>query len=115
MAVKRVPGNNGRVGMLGVSYDGWLVVQALMDPHPAFKAASPQASPADMWMGDDFHHQGAFRLSYGFEYAYEMEHSKEFSTIFPFGRADTYSWYLELGGHSRASRAGVQGCDSYVE
>jgi putative CocE/NonD family hydrolase len=101
--VKRVPGNNGRIGMLGVSYDGWLVVQALMDPHPAFKAASPQASPADMWMGDDFHHQGAFRLSYGFEYAYEMEHSKDFSTIFPFSHADTYSWYLELGPLSRVN------------
>jgi putative CocE/NonD family hydrolase len=107
--VRRVPGNNGRIGMLGVSYDGWLVVQALMDPHPAFKAASPQASPADMWMGDDFHHQGAFRLSYGFEYAYEMEHSKDFSTIFPFGRADTYSWYLELGPLSRVSHEVFKG------
>jgi putative CocE/NonD family hydrolase len=99
--IKRVPNNNGRVGMLGVSYDGWLVVQALMDPHPAFKAASPQASPADMWMGDDFHHQGAFRLSYGFEYAYEMEHAVDFSAVFPFDRADTYSWYLNLGPLSR--------------
>jgi len=98
---KQVPNNNGRIGMIGVSYDGWLVVQALMDPHPAFKAASPQASPADMWMGDDFHHQGAFRLSYGFEYAYEMEHAKDFATGFPFDRADTYSWYLELGGLGR--------------
>jgi putative CocE/NonD family hydrolase len=102
--VKRVPNNNGRVGMIGVSYDGWLVVQALMDPHPAFKAASPQASPADMWMGDDFHHQGAFRLSYGFEYAYEMEHAKGFDTGFPFDRADTYSWYLDLGGLARVQQ-----------
>ncbi len=101
--VKQVPSNNGRVGMLGVSYDGWLVVQALMDPHPAFKAASPQASPADMWLGDDFHHQGAFRLSYGFEYAYEMESGKE-TTLFPFDRADTYSWYLALGGLSRVKQ-----------
>ena len=98
-----VPGNNGRIGMLGVSYDGWLVVQALMDPHPAFKAASPQASPADMWMGDDFHHQGAFRLSYGFEYAYEMEQGKT-TALFPFDRADTYSWYLDLGALSRVNR-----------
>ena len=102
--VKHVPNNNGRVGMLGVSYDGWLVVQALMDPHPAFKAASPQASPADMWMGDDFHHQGAFRLSYGFEYAYEMEHAQGFDTGYPFDRADTYSWYLELGGLGRVKQ-----------
>jgi uncharacterized protein len=99
--VKHVPNNNGRVGMIGVSYDGWLVVQALMDPHPAFKAASPQASPADMWLGDDFHHQGAFRLSYGFEYAYEMEHAQGFDTGFPFDRADTYTWYLALGPLSR--------------
>ncbi len=100
--IKRVPGTNGRVGMLGVSYDGWLVVQALMDPHPAFKAASPQASPADMWMGDDFHHQGAFRLSYGFEYAYDMEQGKV-SKSFTFDRADTYDWYLALGGLSRVN------------
>ncbi len=98
--VHRTPENNGRIGMLGVSYDGWTTVQALMDPHPAFKAASPQASPADMWMGDDFHHQGAFRLSYGFEYAYEMEQGKE-PKPFPFDRADTYSWYLSLGPLSR--------------
>lgn len=102
--LKRVPNNNGRVGMIGVSYDGWLVVQALMDPHPAFKAASPQASPADMWMGDDFHHQGAFRLSYGFEYAYEMEHAQGFDTGYPFDRADTYTWYLELGGLGRVKQ-----------
>src|SRR5918999_374939 len=75
--VKNVPGSNGRVGILGVSYDGWTTAMALLDPHPAFKAASPQASPSDMWMGDDFHHNGAFRLSYGFEYASRMERSKE--------------------------------------
>ena len=62
-------GTTARVGMLGVSYDGWLTVMALNEPHPALKAASPQASPADMFLGDDFHHNGAFRLSYGFEYA----------------------------------------------
>ena len=68
--------NNGRVGMLGISYPGWLTVMALLEPHPALKAASPQASPADMFLGDDFHHNGAFRLSYGFEYAAMMETSK---------------------------------------
>jgi hypothetical protein len=54
--------------MLGVSYPGWLTAMAMLDPHPALRAASPQASPADMFLGDDFHHNGAFRLSYGFEY-----------------------------------------------
>lgn len=100
--IHRVPNTNGRVGMLGVSYDGWTTVQALMDPHPAFKAASPQASPADMWMGDDFHHQGAFRLAYGFEYAYAMEQGKSWKD-FPFDRADTYTWYLNLGPLSRVN------------
>jgi uncharacterized protein len=94
--VKHVEGNNGRVGMLGVSYDGWTVAMALVHPHPALRAASPQASPADMWMGDDFHHQGAFRLSYGFEYAAMMETSKE-NEQFEFDRYDTYDWYLALG------------------
>ncbi len=59
--------------MLGVSYDGWTTIMGALEPHPALKAISPQASPADMWLGDDFHHNGAFRLSYGFEYAAMME------------------------------------------
>ena len=95
--VKSVPGNNGRVGMLGVSYPGWLVTMALLDPHPALKAASEQATPADMFLGDDFHHNGAFRLSYGFEYAALLESSKEANTNFAFDRADTYQWYGDLG------------------
>ncbi len=94
--LKNVAGHNGRVGMLGVSYDGWTTAMALTDPHPALKAVSPQASPADMWLGDDFHHNGAFRLSYGFEYAAMMETSKE-NENFAFDRYDTYDWYLSLG------------------
>ncbi len=94
--VRNVPNNNGRVGILGVSYDGWTTAMALIDPHPALRAASPQASPADMWLGDDFHHNGAFRLSYGFEYAARMETSSV-STNFSFDRYDTYDWYLSLG------------------
>jgi hypothetical protein len=95
--VANVQGNNGRVGMLGVSYPGWLVTMALLDPHPALKAASEQATPADMFLGDDFHHNGAFRLSYGFEYAAMLETSKEANTNFAFDRADTYQWYSDLG------------------
>jgi putative CocE/NonD family hydrolase len=95
--INNVPRNNGRVGMLGVSYPGWLVTMALLDPHPALKAASEQATPADMFLGDDFHHNGAFRLSYGFEYAALLESSKETNTNFAFDRADTYQWYLDLG------------------
>jgi len=49
--VKNVPNNNGRVGIMGGSYDGWLSTMALIDPHPALKADSPQAPVADFWMG----------------------------------------------------------------
>ena len=100
--VKNVPNNNGRVGMAGVSYGGWLTVMALLDPHPALKAASPQASPADMFLGDDFFHNGAFRLSYGFEYVAMMETSNE-SFSFQFDRADTFQWYLRLGALSNVN------------
>jgi putative CocE/NonD family hydrolase len=62
--LKNVANNNGRVGILGVSYGGWLTTMAILEPHPALKAASEQASPADQFLGDDFHHNGAFRLSY---------------------------------------------------
>jgi putative CocE/NonD family hydrolase len=101
--LKNVTGHNGRVGMLGISYGGWLTTMALLDPHPALKAASEQASPADMFLGDDFHHNGAFRLSYGFEYAALLETSKETNTNFAFDRADTYQWYLDLGALSNVN------------
>ena len=94
--VKNVPNNTGKVGMLGVSYPGWLTVMAMLDPHPALKAVSPQASPADMFIGDDFHHNGAFRLSYGFEFVAMMEAGKELKA-FEFDTPDLYDWYLNLG------------------
>jgi uncharacterized protein len=94
--LKNIPAHNGRVGLMGVSYGGWLTAMAMIDPHPAVKAVSPQASPADMYLGDDFYHNGAFRLSYGFEYAAMMETSKE-NASFRFDRYDTYEWYLRLG------------------
>ena len=94
--LKNVPNNNGRVGEAGISYGGWLTAMSLIEPHPALKAVSEQASPADMFLGDDFHHNGAFRLSYGFEYAALMETGKT-NFQFQFDRYDTYEWYLALG------------------
>ena len=91
-----VPSNNGRVGMLGVSYDGWTSAMGMLGAHSALRAVSPQASPADMWIGDDFHHNGAFRLSYGFEYAWLTEATRE-NSDFDFDRYDTYEWYLNVG------------------
>jgi uncharacterized protein len=94
--IKKVPNNNGRLGVLGVSYSGWLTMMAMLDPHPALKAVSPQASPADMFLGDDFHHNGAFRLSYAFEYVAMVEGSNDLRP-FKFDGNDTFDWYLNAG------------------
>ena len=94
--VRNVRGTNGRVGMRGISYPGWTTMMALRDPHPALKATSPQASPDDMFQGDDFFHNGAFRLSYGFEYVASIDGRT--STPFAFDAVDTYDWFLRLGG-----------------
>jgi uncharacterized protein len=106
--VKNVPRNNGRVGLLGISYGGWLTVMGMLEPHPALKAVSEQASPADMFLGDDFHHNGAFRLSYGFEYSTMMETGKT-NFAFQFDRFDTYEWYLRLGALSNANKNYIHG------
>ena len=93
--LKNVPKNNGRAGILGVSYDGWLAAVATIDAHPALKASSPQAPMTDTYLGDDFFHNGAFRETYGYEYVKSMESSKE-DTEVTFDR-DAYDWYLALG------------------
>ncbi|MFC6646572.1 CocE/NonD family hydrolase [Granulicella cerasi] len=59
--VKNVPETNGRVGMIGSSYEGFTVVMALLKPHPALRAAVPESPMVDGWMGDDWYHYGAFR------------------------------------------------------
>ncbi|RYD19018.1 MAG: CocE/NonD family hydrolase, partial [Lysobacteraceae bacterium] len=58
-----LPESNGRVGMIGSSYEGFTVVMALLNPHPALKVAAPQSPMIDGWMGDDWFHYGAFRLA----------------------------------------------------
>src|SRR6059036_3305127 len=91
--VKNVPNNNGRVGIFGISYPGWLTAVAGIGAHPALKAISPQAPMGDAWMGDDFFHQGAFRVSYGLEYSWMMEASTDLSVTPSPSRYDTYEWY----------------------
>lgn len=95
--VKNVPECNGRVGIFGVSYDGYTAAATLLDPHPALKAVSEQASPVDEWMNDDDHRYGALRLSYDFEYAVLEEADKNANTHFDFDKWDTYEWYLAAG------------------
>lgn len=100
--VKNVAHNNGRVGLDGISYDGFLVTMGMVQPHPALKAASEQACMGDTWLGDDFFHNGAFRLSYAFEYTPLLETSNE-NYSFPFDRFDLFEWYLGLGALSNAN------------
>ena len=95
--VKHVPNNNGKIGMYGVSYDGLTSALALLQPHPALKAISEQASPVDQWMNDDNHRYGALRESYAFEYAVLEQADRNKNTHFAFDTYDTYSWYLALG------------------
>jgi uncharacterized protein len=95
--VRNVPDNNGRAGIYGVSYDGLTAGLTLLHPHPALKAVSEQASPADQWMNDDMHRYGALRLSYALEYSVLEGADKNANTHFHFDIYDTYEWYLKLG------------------
>jgi hypothetical protein len=104
--LKNVAGNNGRVGVVGTSYPGFLAMMAGIDPHPAVKAISPQAPMIDVWKGDDFFHNGAFRQSYGYDYAFMMESSKENSDV-SYGKdknsdpVDGYDYFLERGSFAQ--------------
>jgi len=100
--LKNIPNNNGRVGVHGISYPGFLAMAAGIDPHPAVKAISPQAPMIDVWMGDDFFHNGAFRETYGYDYALGMESSKEnaFSKL----DEDAYDFFLHSGSFEAAAK-----------
>ena len=107
--IKNIDGNNGRVGIYGVSYDGMTAAQTLLLPHPALKAVSEQASPADQWMNDDDHRYGAFRESYTFEYGVMEQASKTANTHVRFDTYDTYDWYLNLGPLSNVNALVLHG------
>jgi putative CocE/NonD family hydrolase len=100
--VKYLPSNNGHVGVLGVSYDGFLTAMAGIDPHPSVKAISPQAPMTDVWLGDDFFHNGAFRETYGYDYALGMESGKE--NAFGGLDRDAYDFFLDAGSFAGAIR-----------
>ncbi|HXM65272.1 MAG TPA: CocE/NonD family hydrolase [Candidatus Acidoferrum sp.] len=111
--VKNVPNNNGKVGMFGVSYDGLTTALTLLQPHPALKAISEQASPVDQWMNDDDHRYGALRESYDFEYAVLEQADKNKNTHFDFETYDTFQWYLDLGPLSNINAKYLHGSIPY--
>ena len=100
--LKNIPRNNGRVGVSGVSYPGFLAMAAGIDPHPAVKAISPQAPMIDVWMGDDFFHNGAFRETYGYDYVFGMESSKE--DVASKLDEDAYDFFLRSGSFEAAAK-----------
>src|ERR1039458_3256483 len=101
--IKNIPNNNGRVGVVGTSYPGFLTAEAGIDAHPAVKAISPQAPMTDVWMGDDFFHNGAFRESYGFDYVQQMEAPKTDARVDK--KQDTYDFFLQHRNFAGAAAA----------
>jgi putative CocE/NonD family hydrolase len=100
--LKNIPNNNGRVGMYGISYPGFYTAAALVDPHPALKAASPQAPMADNYLGDDIHHNGTFWLPHIFNFINWFGQPRSGPTIaYPPGidpgTKDGYSFFLQMG------------------
>jgi len=100
--VKNVPNNNGRVGQWGISYPGSQTVWGLVNAHPALKASSPQAPAIDMFLGDDFHHNGAFRLMYTFSWLAgnarpRASVTEARGTGFDYGTPDGYRFFLDAG------------------
>jgi putative CocE/NonD family hydrolase len=100
--VKNVPNNNGKVGMIGTSYNGYYTTCGLIRSHPALVAASPQAPMADLYRGDDAYHNGAFFLVANFSFYTGFNKQKNpvassDTTPFDYGTADSYKFYLEMG------------------
>jgi putative CocE/NonD family hydrolase len=101
--LKNVPNNSGKVGVLGVSYPGFLAISAGIDAHPAVKAISPQAPMTNIWLGDDFFHNGAFRETYGFDYVQQLEAQK---TDVPVqSKEDMYDFFLRNVNFAGAAQA----------
>src|SRR5205823_2094785 len=96
--VKNVPESNGRVGILGISYDGFLPLMALVNPHPALKVSVPMNPMVDGWMGDDWFHHGAFRQQM-MPYIYEQEGTRgnDAGARWFTSHYDDYDTYLQAG------------------
>ncbi len=94
--VKNVPESNGKVGILGISYDGFLPLMALINPHPALKVSVPMNPMVDGWMGDDWFHNGAFRQQ-GMSYIYNQEATRKNEATWWTSHADDYDMFMEAG------------------
>ena len=101
--VKNIPESNGRVGILGISYDGFLTLAALINPHPALKVAVPMNPMVDGWMGDDWFHNGAFR-EVNMPYIFNQEISRDNKAQWWTAYLDDYDVYMQAGNAGELGR-----------
>ena len=101
--VKNVPESNGKVGILGISYDGFLPLMALVNPHPALKVAVPMNPMVDGWMGDDWFHNGAFRQQ-NMSYIYEQEATRNNQAKWWTSHFDDYDMFMQAGSAGELGR-----------
>jgi putative CocE/NonD family hydrolase len=101
--VKHLPESNGRVGILGISYDGFEPLMALVNPHPALKVSVPMNPMVDGWMGDDWFHNGAFRQQ-NMPYIWEQEATRDNSAKWWSSHLDDYDMYMEAGSAGELGR-----------
>ena len=102
--VKHVPESNGRVGILGISYDGFTALAALVHPHPALKVAVPMNPMVDGWRGDDWFHNGAMRML-GNDYVYNQVAARDSSAVYEYAEADMYTHFMRYGSAGAAASA----------
>jgi putative CocE/NonD family hydrolase len=101
--VKNVPESNGKVGILGISYDGFTPLMALVNPHPALKCSVPMNPMVDGWRGDDWFHNGAFR-QLGMPYFYDQEATRKNDLKWWSSAFDDYATFLEAGSAGELGR-----------
>jgi len=102
--VKNLPESNGKVGILGISYDGFLPLMALVNPHPALKVSVPMNPMVDGWMGDDWFHSGAFRQQM-MPYIYDQQATRDNTAHWWTGYFDDYDLYLHAGSAGELGRS----------
>lgn len=101
--VKNIPETNGKVGVIGISYDGFLTLMALVNPHPAVKVAVPMNPMVDGWIGDDWFHNGAFRQQ-NMPYMYEQVATRANDARWWSTHFDDYDMYLQAGSAGELGR-----------
>jgi len=101
--VKNTPESNGKVGILGISYNGFLALMGLVNPHPALKVAVPMNPMVDGWIGDDWFHNGAFRQQ-NMAYIYDQEATRESETKWWTSHFDDYDMFMQAGSAGELGR-----------